>query len=101
MVNCLEILLIGPNAHFDAKIVPFIQVPGTSVTNYLAVLWFDEQRSLPECVRQRRKTKTGEESLSGSGYLGGVVALRLEQLRQVVAFVGIFGSDQIIDVPHS
>ena len=55
VVDGEEILAGDLDAHLQAHVVDRIDVPGAGVADHVAVARLDEQRALPESLRQRAK----------------------------------------------
>ena len=70
VVDRREILRRLIDAHLDAQIVDVVDVPGAGVTHDFAVARLDEQRSLPERLRQRIEPERREEALADLHHLG-------------------------------
>ena len=57
------------DAHLDAQVVLEIDVPGAGVADDLAILRPDEERALPERLRQRLEPERGVEALAGADHV--------------------------------
>ena len=80
-----EILFRDLNAHLDPQIVLRIDVPGTGMTDDIAVRRLGEKRSLPEGLRQRSEPQGDEKCLAVTRHSLDIRASVLQDLCQVVA----------------
>ena len=98
MVNGLEVLGVHVDAHLDAQVVLLVDVPGRGVTDHVAVGRLDEQRALPECLRQLGEAQRAEKGLAGLHHADRVKATLLQNRGQVVARARVRRRDQIVDI---
>ena len=89
VVDRLEVLGVDLDAHLDAQVVDVVDVPGARVADHVAVGGLGKERPLVERLGQRVQAERREERLARADHPLGVVAVGLEQRREVVARVGV------------
>ena len=69
VVDRREILVGDVDAHLDAQVVHAVDVPRARMAHDLAIARLDEQRPLPEGLRQRLEAERREEPLADAHHL--------------------------------
>src|SRR6185369_13722010 len=93
-----EVLVTNQDAHLQTEIFLEVDAPGTGMADDFTITRLDEQRALPESLRQRFKAKRLEEIFAVVNHAELVDLLFLQDLGQVVALGGSGWSEQREDV---
>ena len=59
-----EVFLRLIDAHLESEVVDGVDVPRARMAHHFAIARLDEERSLPECRRQRLEAERCEEALA-------------------------------------
>src|SRR3712207_9112511 len=98
LFRSLEVHLVDLDAHLESHVLLRVEVPRARVADDLAVGRLDEERALPEGLRQGLEAERGEEALAVADELPRVGVAPPEYLGQVVAGVGRGRLEQVVDV---
>ena len=98
VVDHAEVFFGDLNAHFDAKIVLGIDVPGAGVADHVAISGFGEERALPERFRERSKAEGFEEIFAVFDHALGIGLAVDKNFGEIEALRGFGRVHQIVDV---